>query len=392
MTAPVATPVTTDLPDEVDVLVVGAGLMGAMTAWAAGRRGLRVLVLEQFAPGHERGSSHGSARIVRRAYPDPMYVRLTGQAFELWTELEAQIGAPLLRMTGGLDHGAARDLAAIAVAFDAAGVDYELLDGVAAESRWLGMRFEEQVLFHPQAGTVDADRAVTAALSLARRDGAVVASETAAQSIRVSDDSAVVTTGAGDVRASRVVVAAGAWLEPLSADILGAHLELPPFRVSQQQIFHFARAAGIPEWPTAVHKGALQTYSLAGGRDGGAAGARKIAQHDAPGYDTTADSRSGAVDPAARDRIVRYVREWMPGLIPEPFAEATCLYTSTSNDDFVLDRVGPVVVCSPCSGHGAKFAPLIGEMAVDLAAGGEPNPRFALAAHRTRGRGAVGER
>jgi glycine/D-amino acid oxidase-like deaminating enzyme len=203
------------------------------------------------------------------------------------------------------------------------------------------------------------------------------------ESIVVEGDAALVETSRGTARAATVVVAAGAWLQPLGASITGMRVALPPLRVSQQQIFHFARADGIPEWPTTVHKGALQTYSLAGGRDGGPGGARKIAQHDPPGYDTTAHKRSGSVDPAARDLMVRYVREWMPGLVPEPFAEATCLYTSTKNDDFILDRVGPIVVCSPCSGHGAKFAPLIGEMATDLVIGDRrTNPRFALAAHR----------
>ena len=370
------------LPAEVDLVVVGAGLMGSMTAWAAAGRGLSVAVLEQYEVGHDRGSSHGSARIVRRAYPESLYVGLTGRAFELWTELETRAGRKLLRMTGGLDHGASRDVHRIADEFDRAGVSHELLPITEAEKRWPGMKFETEVLFHPQAGTVDSDAAVGAALELARHSGAVVATETAVTSVVVEGDSAIVHTTTGSVRAHRVVLAPGAWLSELTGGVSGLELELPPLRVSQQQIFHFARATGIPEWPTSVHKGAISTYSLAGGRDGGPGGARKVAEHDAPGMDTTTQSRSGAVDPAARERIVRYVQRWMPGLVPEPFAEATCLYTSTENDDFLLDRVGPLVICSPCSGHGAKFAPLIGEMATDLATGASrPEPRFTLAAH-----------
>jgi glycine/D-amino acid oxidase-like deaminating enzyme len=80
--------------------------------------------------------------------------------------------------------------------------------------------------------------------------------------------------------------------------------------------------------------------------------------------------------------VVELVRRSLPGLVPEPFAEATCLYTSTANEDFVLDRMGPVVACSPCSGHGAKFAPLIGRMTVDLVTGAAAaEPRFSFAAH-----------
>src|ERR1700761_5121339 len=105
-----------------DVVVIGAGLAGAATAWSAAERGLSVLTLEQFEPGHARGSSHGSARIVRRAYSDPLYVGLTGRAFELWREVETRSGASLLRFYGGLDFGPRRDVARVAAALAAHGV------------------------------------------------------------------------------------------------------------------------------------------------------------------------------------------------------------------------------------------------------------------------------
>lgn len=371
-----------ELPAGVDVVILGAGLMGAMTAMAASARGLSVAVVEQYERSHLHGSSHGSARIVRRAYADDFYLRLTGRAFELWNEMESRTGQTMLRMTGGLDHGPARDIAAMAELLADAGVACELMDVPAAEERWPGLRLESDVLFHPQAGTVDCDLAVASALAAAEATGAVVLPTTAGLSVRLDGDSALVTTTAGVVRARTVVLAVGAWLPDVDGLIDGIDLDLPPLRVSQQQIFHFARRNGIPEWPTSVHKGALSTYSLPGGRDGGPGGARKVAQHDAPGYDTTAQTRSGTVDPANRKKIVDYVTEWMPGLVPEPFAEATCLYTSTQNEDFLLDRVGPIVLCSPCSGHGAKFAPLIGELTADLITGtGMPQQRFTMAAH-----------
>lgn len=373
---------STGVPAEVEVLVIGAGLMGAMTAMAASARGLGVLVVEQYERSHLHGSSHGSARIVRRAYPDEFYARLTGRAFELWRELELRTGSRLLRMTGGLDHGPARDVAGLGRQLDSAGVGYELIDAPSAEARWAGMGFEGDVLFHPQAGTVDCDRAVSCALAAAESTGATVLSATAAVSITLDGESALVTTSRGTVRAGSVVLAAGAWLPDFGGPANGLELGLPSLRVSQQQVFHFARRPGIPEWPISIHKGELSTYSLPGGRDGGPGGARKVAEHDAAEYDTTARTRSGAVDPAGRRRVVEYVQEWLPGLVPEPFAEATCLYTSTANEDFLLDRVGPIVLCSPCSGHGAKFAPLIGELTADLITGtGTPERRFTLAAH-----------
>lgn len=365
-------------PGETEIAVVGAGLMGAATAWAATRRGRTVALLEQFALGHDRGSSHGSARIVRRAYPDPLYVRMTGRAMELWRELEQDAGEPLLRIIGGIDHGRRRDPQRIAAVLAKAGVPHDLLPASEAGRRWPGLRFDGPVLFHPEAGTVDAAAAVAAFTARARHRGASVHPETPVRRITLDGDRARLETAYGTLTARRVIVAAGAWVR----DLLGGLVPLPELTVTQQQVFHFPRRDPGVDWPVVVHKDVLSTYSLPGGRDGGPAGGRKLAEHDAGGP-TTAGARSGVVDPAARERITAYVREWLPGLEPEPFNEATCLYTSTAGDDFILDRIGSIVVCSPCSGHGAKFAPLIGEIAADLAAGGQaPDRRFTLAAHQ----------
>lgn len=391
------------MTERVDVLVVGAGLMGSATAWAASRRGLSVAVVEQFEPGHRHGSSHGSARIVRRAYGDPLYTRLSGRAFELWRELETDAGRPVLRMLGGLDFGPRRDVPAVAENLAAAGVAHEVLDAAEAERRWPGMRFGGPVVYHPQAGTLDADAAVTAFLDGAVRRGARLRSSSRVVSLRPdgAGDGAAVTLADGAVlRAGQVVVAAGAWVGPLLDDpapllddpgpVLGGRAALPPLRVTQEQIFHFPRLDAAAEpWPSVIHEDELRVYHLAGGRDGGPGDDRKIGDHEG-GRPVTAASQDGAVDPAGRRRIVEYVKRWLPGLDPTPRGEATCLYTSTPSEDFILDRVGPLVVCSPCSGHGAKFAPLIGELATDLLLGDGTVPdRFRLAAHATRRSGGV---
>ena len=372
---------------EVDVVVVGAGLMGAAAAWSAARRGLSVQVLEQFAAGHRNGSSHGSARIVRRAYGDGLYVRLTGRAFELWRELERDAGTPLLRTLGGLDFGPRRDVARMARLLTEAAVEHEVLTASAAEQRWLGMRFDGPVLFHPQAATVDSAAAVTAMLDVARRLGAQVrfaAPVTAVQ--HVGDRVRLSCADGTSLHARRAIVAAGAWLGPL----LGGGFGLPALRVTQQQLFHFPRLdAAVPPWPSVIHEDVRGIYHLAGGRDGGPGDARKIGEHDT-GHATTAATRDDVVDPQSRARVIEYVQRWLPGLDPVPQGEATCLYTSTPSEDLLLDRVGPIVVCSACSGHGAKFAPLIGELAVGLATGdGEVPERFRLAAHACAPPGAV---
>src|SRR5260370_22658180 len=99
--------------EQADVIVIGAGLAGSAAARALASRGRSVVLLEAFQPGHRRGSSHGSARIFRRAYPDPLYVRLTGQVQALWRQLAAEAGQALVTTTGGIDHGPARAPAAV---------------------------------------------------------------------------------------------------------------------------------------------------------------------------------------------------------------------------------------------------------------------------------------
>lgn len=364
-----------------DVVVVGAGLMGAAAAWSLARRQRAVLLVEQFAPLHRKGSSHGSARIVRRAYDDALYTSLTGQAFELWRELEHQADARILRMLGGLDFGPGRNVERMAGHPTAHGVPHEVLPAGEAERRWPGMRFEDEVLFHPQAGTVDAARAIEAFVAEAVRRGAAVSSETECVSLRPTGERMVLGFASGErVGARSVVVAAGAWLGPL----LKGLVTLPALSVTQQQTFHFPRLDPQAEpWPSVIHGNPDLIYHLAGGRDGGPADDRKIAEH-LHGTPTTAASRSGEVDPASRARVVEYAMRWLPGLDPSPGGESTCLYTTTPTEDFVLDRVGSLVVCSACSGHGAKFAPLIGELTADLVTSpgtAQIPARFRIASH-----------
>jgi len=365
-----------------DLIVVGAGLAGAAAARSAAARGASVVVLEQFAPGHKSGSSHGSARIFRRAYPDPLYVRLTGQAGEEWRALEAAAGETLLTMTGEIDFGAAREPAGLHAVLTGCGVPAELLPAEEASRRWPQFDFTGTgpVLFHQNAGVLDPDRAIAAMLRLATASGADVRFGTRVTGLAADGDGAVVRADEDSFTAPAVVVAAGAWIAPL----LDGLVALPPLTVTKQAVFHFGPAAGPAGQPWPVFIAAHEAdfcYGLPGGRDGGVPGAVKVGEHH-PGTVTTAAGRDFRVDPAARARVAGFARRRLPGLDPVPLNEATCLYTWTANEDFILDRQGPFVVASPCSGHGAKFAPLLGEVIADLAAGRpSAEPRFTLAAH-----------
>ena len=367
------------------IVVVGAGLAGAATAWRLAAGGRDVVLVEAGTPANAAGSSHGSARIFRHAYPDPLYVGLAKRAHAGWEQLEAESGSAVLTLTGGLDFGAGRDLGAVESALAAHGIGSERLDAAEAHARWPHLAFDSPVLHHREAGVIDAATAVERMVDLARRHGAEVLLGDRVVRVEEAKDGAIVHLERGRaLRASAVVIAAGGWLPELAAALPdGVSARLPRLEVTQQQVFHFPfpqQPQHPTDWPVFISGDPMSIYSLPGGRDAGGVGF-KIAEHDR-GTPTSASGRDGVVDAGSRARIVEVVRRLLPTVDPTPYAEATCLYTRTANEDFVIDRVGHVVIASPCSGHGAKFAPVLGELIADAATGGDGVPdRFRLASH-----------
>lgn len=351
----------------VDAIVVGGGIMGTAAAWQLTRRGWAVVLLEQFEPEHTRGSSHGGSRIFRLAYPDPFWIELARTARDSWRELEQDSGAAILVETGSVDHGAVAGVEAVRSSLDGASVPYEMLDPAAAAERWPGMQFDGAVLQQADGGRIEAAVALRTFVAQAERRGARMQWNAPARALEVGTDRVRVVTDAETYDAAVVVVAAGAWV----GELLGGRVTLPPLAVTQESAFHFAPREPVP-WPSFIHHGAVVQYGLETPGEG-----VKVAEHHA-GPTVTATDRDFVVDVAARARVAKFVERWLPGLAPDPVSEVTCLYTSTMNEDFVLDRVGPVVVASACSGHGFKFAPLVGRMVADLADGAAPISRFAL--------------
>lgn len=365
---------------DVDVVVIGAGLIGSAAAWSISSRGASVQMLEQGVMGHCEGSSHGSSRIFRRGYSLANYVTMTGMAQRLWAELSGEYGKELLLRTGGLDTGSERGVREIHSTFRSEGVACELLSGGDVAERWPGMSFRGEVLYHPEAAVLNADEVVRAMVECALARGAKLRQGIGAHVERVEStrDGAVVHLSEGVIRARVVVVAAGAWLkEVLPADVSA---RLPRTTVTQQQVFHFAHREPRASWPVFICKERPgdEIYGVASGTDGGGRPAFKVAEHG-HGTVTTARMRDGVVDVSSRRRVTDFVAQRLPGLIPDVVAESTCLYTNTEDKDFVLDRAGAVVVASACSGHGAKFAPAVGEILADLALRGRTQGgRFAL--------------
>ena len=359
------------------VLVIGAGLAGASAAWRLAQDGHEVTVLERSSPANEYGSSHGSARIFRYAYPESLYVDLVVESARGWNELAVAHGAPLITPTGAVDFGATRRPEVLAEELSRAGIEHELISAAAASARW-GIAFDTSVLWHPAAGVIDAESSVDAMLTAATGMGAILHTDwPVARVERTATGYRALRADGASVDAEQIVVAAGGWLPDLLADLAlpAAFLAaFPALQVRQEQAYHFPyRDLGVP-WPTFIYKSdRIQVYGLPGGRDADWRG-QKVAEYNGSKRIPSAAHHDRIIDDANRRRVVDYVAQHLPGLVPEPYAETTCLFTNTPTEDFVLDRIDGVTVLAPCSGHGAKFAPLVGEMAAALVAGDDRVP------------------
>ena len=336
------------MPLEAEVVVVGAGVMGAATARALALGGRDVLLVEQFRLGHTRGSSHGRSRIFRLSYPEADWVRLAQQALAGWRALEEETGNPLLELNGLIevvrtpDEGSGRGLAA-------AGVAFELLSPDEVRERFpVTIPDDAHGLFQADAGIVYADLAYAALLESARRAGARVQEETQVGSL-------------DEIDAGAVVVTAGAWAKPLLAQA-GIDLPVVPTR---ETVVYFRLDADrpVPSMVELVPGTARHGfYALADPKHGLKVGVHKSGPPTDP-------DEEGVPDHAVVGVIQEAVGRYFPQADPEPVALETCVYTLAQPDDdrFFLERHGRIVVGSPCSGHGFKFAPAVGERLAALA-------------------------
>lgn len=373
------------------IVIVGAGLAGASAAWRLAQQGEQVLLLERTAPANAQGSSHGSARIFRYPYLDPFYTHLVSLARTGWDELEAAGGQRLITPSGSLDSGEIRNPQRLAEILEAEGVEHELLSAAEATERWPQFDFTTDVLWHPGAGVIDAETTVNTMLSLAESLGAKVLRDWEVAKVAHADGGYRITSTTGvSVDAEQVVVTAGGWLPALLGE-LGLPAEfierVPEFQVRQENAYHFpyadaadageTPADGATSWPTFIYKGHdIQTYGLPGGRDADFRG-QKVAEYNGGRVLPSARDQDGLIDPVNRARVTEFVKGFAPGLVPESYAETTCLFTNVPGEDMLFDRVEGITIVSPCSGQGAKFAPLLGEFVADLVTGtGEVPEQF----------------
>jgi sarcosine oxidase len=359
---------------DVDVVVVGLGAMGSNTLMQLARREVKVLGIEQFEPGHARGASHGGSRIIRTAYAEgAKYVPLAQRAWQLWRELESLSGERLLDKTGGLVIGptGSAPVQAPITSANAHRLQYELLDQQQMGRRYPQHRLDSDTtaFYEEDAGVLRPEKAVLAAIRVAENFGAKVLTGTEVTEIIPDPKRPRVRIGQEEIAAKHVVVAAGAWLTKLAPAAM-ARVEVV------RRVFGWFESddpAGYSteKFPVFIRTDATGTHNWYGipSVDGSAV---KVAIHSWPGLDEPVDPVAGARQPDEQDAklLAEIVSETLPGLRPEPVKLQSCMYSVTPDHHFLVggraDLPG-LTVLGGFSGHGFKFATVIGEIAADLA-------------------------
>jgi sarcosine oxidase len=354
-----------------DVIVVGGGVMGCATAYHLAKRGRRVLLLEQYAIGHARGSSHGHSRIIRLAYDLPDYARLARAAFELWRALEQEVGAELLLATGGLDFAqpGVPSFEMTRATLAILGVPHEELDRAGIVERFPQFQLADDIIgiYQQDYGILNADDCVATLASQARRYGVTIREDEPARWIRAVGAGVEARTDRATYAADRLVVTAGSWARPLLAQV---GLDLP-LTVTREQVAFFA-----PHEPELFAPGRFPIFihHTAGGPSAygfpifGLPGVKVAFHGNGPAIAPESDER--AVDPSRLEALRAYLARWVPRAAGDMIYAQTCRYTSTPDGHFIIDRhpeLPQIVIGSPCSGHGFKFGVLIGAILADLA-------------------------
>ena len=368
----------------IDVVVVGLGAMGSATAYHLARRGRRVVGIERFRPGHECGSSHGATRIIRLGYYEhPSYVPLLRRAYALWRELEAAAGRPLLQITGIAEIGPpdGRLVSGTLAAARTHDLPHAVLAAPAFMRRFPAFRIPADCVgvVQPDGGVLATERAILAHLDLAQAAGAELRTGETVAAIAPRRGGVRIVTDRGTLEAGAAIIAAGPWLNKLMPDLAA------PLRVTRQGMAWFE-----PHNATLFAPGRFPVFMIESARGIhygfplDAIGV-KFAKHHHADESVDPDACERSASPADEALIRPALAECLPAANGRLLQAKICLYTMTPDGDFLLDRLPgapQIVVASPCSGHGFKFAPVIGEILADLATGGATShdiSRFRLA-------------
>ena len=365
------------------VAVIGLGGVGSAAARFLAQNGHQVTVFEQFHLDHDRGSSYGESRIIRKVYPDALYAGLMQAAYPLWEELERESGQSLFLRCGGFFFGPEGhpEMTDTEAALTAVGVPFQRWSAAEAGRRLPSFRLKpsEYGIYEPESGLLRASRCVQANASLAVRHGAELRVGFSVSALEAQGSGIRLRCGEEALDFDAVVVTAGPWTQSL----LAPYVQLP-LRVTRQQYAHFAvsgdRAAFSPERFPVWIDFEQQFYGFPEHEPISGA---KVALHEM-GTPHDPDSPDRQPHEEDNDTLRRYLQHRLPDLTPEVTFAKVCLYTNSPDADFLVDRVpglpGAVFV-GGLSGHGFKFTVLLGKIAAQMAVGQDPGHdlhRFAL--------------
>lgn len=355
--------------------MVGLGGLGSAAAYWLARRNVDVVGFEQFELGHNRGASHDHSRIIRRSYHTPEYVTLAAHAYDAWRAVEAESRERMITITGGIDlfpPNAAIDHGTYTSSLVAAGVAYEWIDGAEVCRRWPafgeGDLIADDVMgvYSPQTGIVPAGRGTHVMQQLAIARGATLLENTPVRAIRPVGGEVDIVTDKGVCRVGSVVVAVDAWtgrmLQQLDMEI--------PLAVTREQVTYFPRgdlaSLAVGRFPVWIW---MDDPSFYGFPVFGDMTAVKGAE-DCGGAEVDPDLRTFEPDVEMEQRLRRFMERLLGGTFGAP-RTVTCLYTLTSDRDFVLDRLPgyPQISFALGAAHGFKFASWFGRTLAGLACG-----------------------
>lgn len=360
-----------------DVIIVGLGAMGSAAAYHLARRGQRVLGIDRFSPPHTMGSSHGKTRIIREAYfEDPSYVPIVQRAYQLWDDLSLLSDTTLLLPTGGLMIGASDS-----VVFNGARqsaethrLTHEILSGDQVRARFPALRPDQDMraVLEPRAGILFPERCIHAHLRLAAQHGAHLRTEEPVLHWKATAEGVEVTTTKSTYRAGKLILSAGSWARELLPDLR------PPLVIERQTLFWFEPKSEprifYPErcpvhlWQIPGAAGRRFFYGFPDLGDG-----VKIAWHH-QGTLVSPDFVSRDVTPDEIESMRGLLRQYLPAAEGRFRSGTVCLYTNTPDEHFWIDfhpSHPQVIIASPCSGHGFKFASAVGEILTELALSGK---------------------
>jgi sarcosine oxidase len=370
--------------DKYDVAVIGLGAMGSAALCAIAHRGLRVIGLEQFAPEHERGSSHGESRAIRLGYFEhPSYVPFVRRAYEGWEALERATGKQVLTRTGLLEIGRPGS-AIVAGSLEASllhGLRHEYLSAAEVMRRFPQFTLPSDycAVFQPDGGFLRPELANSLHRQLALSAGAQLRFLSKVEGIEPAEGHLRLVTAEGAIRAERVIVTAGGWIGDLVP-------QLAPWLTFTRQVQCWFRPI-----PGADFSPAVFPVFIVDGEEEVAYGfpdlgsGVKCASHRDSGLLMHADQLAQDAGPADAARMQVFLERYLPQAAGALQRMRTCFYAKTPDEDFIIDRLPGeprIVVASACSGHGYKFASVIGEVLADLAIEGRTAvdiSRFTLA-------------